>query len=153
MRSLFVAGEHCDSDTVDWSSRAFGGVPVIDHWWQTETGSPITSSCLGLGTTYHPAKGSSGLPVPGWDRKWKETNKEIFNHVIVVVCVVDENGNELKAGELGNLVARLPLPPGAFITLWRNERRYIDAYFTKFKVLMFSCFSNNLTSEFFKGFL
>jgi len=115
LRTLFVAGEHCDSDTSDWSSRAFK-VPVIDHWWQTETGSPITSTCIGLGNPVDPPKGSSGLAVPGWDMR-----------------VVDDKGVEVGNGELGNLVAKLPLAPGAFTTLYGDDERYLNTYFKRFK--------------------
>ena len=64
-----MAGERCDTDTAKWTSEAFGKKPVLDHWWQTETGHAITASCVGLGNRLNPPAGSTGLPVPGWDRK------------------------------------------------------------------------------------
>ena len=67
---MFVAGERCDTDTAKWTHGAFGKVPVLDHWWQTETGSAITASCVGLGNRLTPPSGCTGLPVPGWDCKF-----------------------------------------------------------------------------------
>uniref|UniRef100_H2ZN28 Acyl-CoA synthetase short-chain family member 3, mitochondrial n=1 Tax=Ciona savignyi TaxID=51511 RepID=H2ZN28_CIOSA len=115
MRTLFVAGEHCDVDTMRWSKAAFQ-VPVLDHWWQTETGSAITASCVGLGNRPDPPESSTGLPVPGWNLK-----------------VVDNNGVEVKRGTLGNIVAQLPLPPGTFQTLWNQDERFQNTYFTKYE--------------------
>ena len=107
--ALFLAGERCDPDTLNWAVERLG-VPVIDHWWQTETGWPIASNCLGIESL--PVKpGSPTRAVPGYD-----------------VRVLDENGWEMPAGEIGSIMIRLPLPPGCLTTLWQNDRRYIEAY-------------------------
>lgn len=68
LRTLFVAGEHCDTDTANWASKAFKA-PTLDHWWQTETGHAITASCVGLSSRLDPPEGSTGLSVPGWNGK------------------------------------------------------------------------------------
>uniref|UniRef100_A0A8C9X2L1 Acyl-CoA synthetase short-chain family member 3, mitochondrial n=1 Tax=Sander lucioperca TaxID=283035 RepID=A0A8C9X2L1_SANLU len=112
LRSLFVAGERCDVETLEWAKRSFG-VPVLDHWWQTETGSPITSSCIGLGNSLTPPAGQAGKPVPGYN-------------------VIDDDMKEVKPRTLGNIVVRLPLPPGAALSLWQNHNLFNDLYFTKF---------------------
>jgi propionyl-CoA synthetase len=113
LRALFLAGERADPDTVAWAERALG-VPVVDHWWQTETGWPIAANCLGLAA--QPVKrGSPTKPVPGYD-----------------VCVLDDAGRELAAGETGHLVLRLPLPPGCLRTLWENEAGFESAYLARF---------------------
>jgi len=107
--ALFLAGERCDPDTLNWAGERLG-VPVIDHWWQTETGWPIASNCLGIEAL--PVKpGSPTRAVPGYD-----------------VRVLDENGWEMPAGEIGSIMIRLPLPPGCLTTLWQNDRRYIETY-------------------------
>jgi len=111
---LFLAGERTDSDTLHWAENKLG-VPVIDHWWQTETGWSIAANCRGLGLV--PIKeGSVTHPAPGWDLR-----------------VLKEDGTESKAGEIGALAVRLPLPPGAFPTLWNAPERYVDAYLKQFK--------------------
>jgi propionyl-CoA synthetase len=112
-RTLFLAGERCDPDTLHWA-REHLGVPVIDHWWQTETGWPIAANCVGLGML--PVKpGSPTKPVPGYD-----------------VRVLDEGGREVPAGQIGSIVIRLPMPPGCLPTLWNNdagfEKSYLSAY-------------------------
>ncbi|MFZ7125056.1 MAG: propionyl-CoA synthetase [Desulfobacterales bacterium] len=112
-RILFLAGERSDPDTIQWSERNLG-VPVIDHWWQTETGWAICANCMGL--HHFPVKyGSPTKAVPGWD-----------------VQVVDPDNNRVKAGEIGALVVQLPLPPGALPTLWQNDKRYIESYLEEF---------------------
>jgi propionyl-CoA synthetase len=112
-RALFLAGERCDPETLHWAERKLG-VPVIDHWWQTETGWPIAANCLGIEQL--PVKaGSPTRPVPGWD-----------------VRVLDEEGVEAPAGEIGSLVVRLPMPPGASPTLWNADQRYREAYLDAF---------------------
>jgi propionyl-CoA synthetase len=112
-RSLFLAGERCDPDTLAWSEEHLG-VPVIDHWWQTETGWAIAASCLGIDTpTVVP--GSPGKPAPGWD-----------------VAVMGPNGDELPAGETGAICVRLPMPPSSLPTLWNAEKRFFDTYLSKF---------------------
>ena len=113
LRTLFLAGERADPDTVVWSERALG-VPVIDHWWQTETGWPIAATCAGLGSA--PVKhGSPGRPVPGYD-----------------VRVLGDDGAELPPGESGHVVIRLPLPPGCLRTLWENDAGFERAYLERF---------------------
>uniref|UniRef100_A0A669C347 Acyl-CoA synthetase short-chain family member 3, mitochondrial n=1 Tax=Oreochromis niloticus TaxID=8128 RepID=A0A669C347_ORENI len=112
LRSLFVAGERCDVETLQWAKGNFG-VPVLDHWWQTETGSAITSSCIGLGNSLTPPAGQAGKPVPGYN-------------------VIDDNMQEVKPRSLGNIVVRLPLPPGAALSLWQNQDLFKKLYFTKF---------------------
>ncbi len=113
LRTLFLAGERADPDTVEWCERTLG-IPVIDHWWQTETGWPIASNCMGLEPL--PVKrGSPARAVPGYD-----------------VRVLDDEGRELPAGQTGHLVIRLPLPPGCLRTLWENEQGYEDAYLRRF---------------------
>ena len=112
-RTLFLAGERCDPDTLLWAERQLG-VPVIDHWWQTETGWPVAANCAGLGLL--PVKpGSCARPVPGYD-----------------VRVLGEQGEELPAGRTGSIVLKLPLPPGCLPSLWNNdagyERSYLSAY-------------------------
>jgi len=112
-KTLFLAGEHADPATVQWAETHLG-VPVIDHWWQTETGWPIAANCMGL----EPAKikyGSATKPVPGWDLR-----------------VLDFDGAEMKAGEIGALCAKLPLPPGSLPTLWNADERFIEAYMDDF---------------------
>ncbi|XP_042325678.1 acyl-CoA synthetase short-chain family member 3, mitochondrial isoform X3 [Sceloporus undulatus] len=113
-RTLFVAGERCDVDTLQWCKDIFK-VPVLDHWWQTETGSPITASCIGLGNSLTPPPGQTGKPVPGYN-----------------VMILDDNKQLVKTKTLGNIVVKLPLPPGAFLGLWKNEALYKELYFQKF---------------------
>ncbi|KAI4802781.1 hypothetical protein KUCAC02_006357 [Chaenocephalus aceratus] len=114
LRSLFLAGERCDVETLEWAKRSFG-VPVLDHWWQTETGSAITSSCIGLGNSLTPPAGQAGKPVPGYN-----------------VTVIDDDMQEVKPRTLGNIVVGLPLPPGAALSLWQNHDLFKELYFTKF---------------------
>ena len=113
LEALFLAGERSDPDTLEWAERHLK-VPVIDHWWQTETGWSICANCLGLEKL--PVKhGSPSKPVPGWD-----------------IHVLDEQGRETRAGEIGALVAKLPLPPGTLPTLWKADQRFRDAYLAEF---------------------
>ncbi len=113
LRNLFLAGERCDPDTLLWAQRHLK-VPVIDHWWQTETGWPIGANCVGLGM--FPVKpGSSTKPVPGYD-----------------VRILDEAAYELGADQIGNIVIKLPLPPGCLPTLWNNDAGYEEAYLRSF---------------------
>ncbi|XP_061085988.1 acyl-CoA synthetase short-chain family member 3, mitochondrial [Conger conger] len=114
MRSLFLAGERCDVETLDWAKRSFG-VPVLDHWWQTESGSAITATCIGLGNSLAPPPGQAGMPVPGYN-----------------VTVIDDDMQEVKPRTLGNIVVRLPLPPGSALSLWHNHQLFEKLYFTKF---------------------
>ena len=112
-KHLFLAGERSDPDTIQWAERNLN-VPVIDHWWQTETGWAICANCVGL--HQFPVKyGSPTKAVPGWD-----------------VQVVDEGCNQVKAGQIGALVVKLPLPPGTLPTLWKNDEGYKKAYLEEF---------------------
>jgi len=108
-RTLFLAGERCDPDTLHWAEDRLR-VPVIDHWWQTETGWPIAANCVGLGQL--PVKpGSPTKAVPGYD-----------------VRVLDEGNKELPAGQIGSIAIRLPMPPGCLPTLWNNDAGYQKSY-------------------------
>src|SRR3989449_72821 len=111
-RTLFLAGERCDPDTLHWAEDKLG-VPVVDHWWQTETGWPIAANCVGLGML--PVKaGSPTKPVPGYD-----------------VRVLDDDNREMPAGQVGSIAVRLPLPPGSLPTLWNNDEGYETSYLTR----------------------
>jgi len=113
LRSLFLAGERSDPDTLQWAEQKLG-VPVIDHWWQTETGWAICANCIGIEQL--PIKhGSPTVAVPGWD-----------------VRVVDEACKELPANTTGALVVKLPLPPGTLPTLWNDDDRFVRSYMTEF---------------------
>ncbi len=113
MRTLFLAGERADPDTIHWA-EAHLKVPVIDHWWQTETGWTIAGNPVGLGMV--PVKyGSIAVPMPGYD-----------------VRVLDETGKEVKRGQLGAICVKLPLPPSCLPTLWQNDARFRDSYLTTF---------------------
>jgi propionyl-CoA synthetase len=108
-RALFLAGERCDPDTLHWAESKLE-VPVVDHWWQTETGWPIVSNPMGIEPL--PVKaGSPTKPVPGWD-----------------VQVLDESGLQVPAGDIGSIVLKLPLPPGSLPTLWNNDDGYVSSY-------------------------
>ena len=114
LRTLFLAGERLDPDTYEWACDKLG-VPVVDHWWQTETGWPVSANLQGLEPM--PVKpGSSTMPVPGWD-----------------VQILDPSGAQLPAGEEGAIVIKLPLPPGSLPTLWSDDQRYIDEYLSVYK--------------------
>jgi propionyl-CoA synthetase len=110
---LFLAGERSDPDTLKWAENHLK-VPVIDHWWQTETGWTICGNCLGL--HQFPVKhGSPTKSAPGWD-----------------VQVIDENLAQVETGKVGNLVVKLPLPPGSLPGLWNAEERFKEAYLNEF---------------------
>jgi propionyl-CoA synthetase len=117
-RALFLAGERCDPATLEWAQAKLKR-PVVDHWWQTETGWPIAANALGIPTgtgTIFPIKpGSPTKPVPGWD-----------------VQVLGADGHPVPAGDIGAIVCKLPLPPGTFPTLWNAEQRYVDAYLAEY---------------------
>ncbi|MCC5868284.1 MAG: AMP-binding protein [Gammaproteobacteria bacterium] len=114
LRTLFLAGERADPDTLQWAQDVLGK-PVIDHWWQTETGSAIAANCLGL--TPMPVKpGSVSVPVPG------------FN-----VRVVDDAGDDVPAGTAGSVVLGLPLPPGCLTGLWNDEAGLARSYLSRFQ--------------------
>ena len=113
LRALFLAGERTDPDTLKWATEKLK-VPVIDHWWQTETGWAICSNCLGIEKL--PVKeGSPTRPVPGWQ-----------------MCVLDDKREAVGAGDIGSLVVKLPLPPGTFPTLWNARERMFDSYLKNF---------------------
>lgn len=113
LQSLFLAGERCDTDTLQWAMDKLQ-VPVVDHWWQTETGWSICANCLGI-EALPVVPGSPGKAVPGYDVK-----------------VLDNNGAPVAKGEMGSLAIKLPLPPGTFTTLWQADQRYCDTYFTRY---------------------
>jgi propionyl-CoA synthetase len=111
--ALYLAGERLDPDTYYWASDLLK-VPVIDHWWQTETGWAIVANCRGIEEL--PIKaGSPTKPAPGYD-----------------VRIVDDGGLELGANQEGNIVVKLPLPPGTLATLWHNEERFVKSYMKTF---------------------
>ena len=113
LRTLFLAGERADPDTVSWAGKVLG-VPVIDHWWQTETGSPIAANPVGLGIL--PIKlGSPSVPMPGY-----------------VIDVLDEASQPMSPGSMGSIVIRLPLPPGCLPTLYRQDERMRESYLSEF---------------------
>ncbi|MGH7075519.1 MAG: propionyl-CoA synthetase [Stellaceae bacterium] len=113
LKTLFLAGERCDPPTIGWAEEQLG-IPVIDHWWQTESGWVMAGNCIGLGP--HPVKhGSVTKPVPGWD-----------------LHVLDAEGRDMKPGEIGAIAVKLPLAPGSSPTLWNADQRFIEAYLTEF---------------------
>ena len=113
LRALFLAGERLDPETYRWAGDLLG-IPVVDHWWQTETGWPVAANPLGLEAL--PAKaGSPTVPMPGWD-----------------VRVLDPSGAPAPADVDGALVVKLPLPPGALPTLWRDDERYVSSYLSHY---------------------
>jgi propionyl-CoA synthetase len=113
LRALFLAGERLDPETYRWASDLLG-IPVVDHWWQTETGWPVVANPLGLEQL--PAKaGSPTVPVPGWD-----------------VRVLSPSGDPVPVDVDGALVVKLPLPPGALPTLWRDDERFVSSYLSRY---------------------
>ena len=113
LRTLFLAGERADPETIKWAEAQLK-VPVIDHWWQTETGAPICANPVGLGAL--PVKyGSSCVPMPGYD-----------------MYVLDEAGKPVARGQSGTLAIKLPLPPCCLPTLWSNDERFRASYLTEF---------------------
>ena len=112
-RALFLAGERCDPDTLGWAREKLG-VPVIDHWWQTETGWPVAANPYGIELL--PIKpGSAGVPVPGYD-----------------VRILDDEGTEVGPDEIGSVVIKLPMPPGTLPTLWNNDTGYERSYLSRY---------------------
>jgi propionyl-CoA synthetase len=112
-RLLFLAGERCDPDTLTWATEKLG-VPVIDHWWQTELGWPAIANCVGLGMV--PVKpGSPSMPVPGFD-----------------IHILGEDGKDVPPKQIGPIVIRLPLPPGALPTLWHNDEGFVRSYLSQY---------------------
>jgi propionyl-CoA synthetase len=113
LRALFLAGERCDPDTLHWAEEKLG-IPVIDHWWQTETGWSIAANCLGIELA--PVKaGSVGRAAPGWE-----------------VRALDEGGKDVAPGDVGAIACKLPLPPGTLPGLWNAEERYRKSYLETF---------------------
>ena len=113
MQALFLAGERCDPDTLFWAREKLDK-PVVDHWWQTETGWAIAANPMGVEPL--PIKpGSPTVAMPGYD-----------------VRILSEDGEEMPDGEMGNIVIKLPLPPSCLPTLWGNDRRFVEAYLTKY---------------------
>lgn len=113
MRTLFLAGERADPDTIQWAENQLG-VPVIDHWWQTETSWTIAGNPVGLGLL--PVKyGSPTVAMPGYE-----------------IDILDDDGNKLGPNELGAVCIKLPLPPGCLPTLWQNDERFRESYLTTF---------------------
>ncbi len=112
-RTLFLAGERSDPATLEWAEAKLK-VPVIDHWWQTESGWPMAANCIGI-ERLKVKHGSPTKAVPGWD-----------------VRVLDAQGVEAKPGDIGAIVCRLPLPPGSLPTLWNADKRFVDAYLTAY---------------------
>ena len=108
LRHLFLAGERCDPATFAWAGQQLS-VPVVDHWWQTESGWPMLATLVGLEGMPAPRAGSAGHSVPGYD-----------------VQILDEAGQPVPAGTTGLVAVRLPLPPGCFPTLWQDDARYQD---------------------------
>ena len=114
LRQLFLAGERCDPATFAWAGQVLG-VPVVDHWWQTESGWPMLATLVGLEEMPPPRAGSAGFPVPGYD-----------------VQILDEEGRPVPAGTTGLVAVKLPLPPGCFPTLWNDDARFHEAYLAPF---------------------
>jgi len=113
LKALFLAGERCDPDTLFWAGDKLG-IPVIDHWWQTETAWAIAGNPLGI--EQMPIKaGSPTVAMPGYD-----------------VRILSEEGEEMAPGEMGNIVIKLPMPPACLPSLWGNDQRFIDAYLSKY---------------------
>jgi len=113
LRLLFLAGERCDPDTLNWATERLG-IPVLDHWWQTELGWPAIANCAGLGLA--PVKpGSPTRPVPGYD-----------------IHVLGDDGREVPSDAIGNIVIRLPMPPGTLPTLWHNDAGYEKSYLARY---------------------
>jgi propionyl-CoA synthetase len=112
-RALFLAGERCDPETLRWAQAKLG-VPVIDHWWQTETGWAIAAGCMGI-EPLPVVAGSATHPAPGWD-----------------LHVLGTDGRDVPPGEPGALAVKLPMPPGATPTLWNADERFRDTYLSAF---------------------
>jgi propionyl-CoA synthetase len=113
LRALFLAGERCDPDTLHWAEEKLG-VPVIDHWWQTESGWPMVSNPIGI-EMLEVKPGSAGVPVPGYE-----------------IRILDDDDQECPPDQIGAVVAKLPLPPGALPTLWHADDHFVDSYLRRF---------------------
>jgi len=110
---LYLAGERADPDTIKWSEKLLK-VPVLDHWWQTETSWAISANCTGI-ESFPTKYGSAFKPVPGYDIK-----------------ILNSEGKELEPGKMGDIVIKLPLPPGTFPTLWKADERYRENYMSNY---------------------
>ncbi len=110
---LFLAGERTDPDTLSWAENSLK-IPVIDHWWQTETGWAIAANCVGI-QQFEVKPGSPTKAAPGWN-----------------MAVLDGDGKPVAKGDIGAIVVKLPLPPGSLPTLWQNDERYVSAYLSAF---------------------
>lgn len=114
LKYIFVAGEHCDHDTRVWTVNNFKA-PVLDNWWQTETAHAISATCVGLGMDVDPPKDVTGKAVPGFD-----------------VRVIKEDGSLAATNELGRIVCKLPLAPGTMKTLFNDDHRFVETYFSSY---------------------
>jgi propionyl-CoA synthetase len=114
LESLFLAGERCDPATLHWAEEQLE-VPVIDHWWQTESGWPMAANPMGVEFLEVKA-GSPTVAMPGYD-----------------IRVLDDEGMEVPRGQSGNIMVKLPLPPGNLSTLWGNRQRFYDTYLSRFE--------------------
>ena len=110
---LFLGGERADADTIQWAEQCLS-VPVIDHWWQTETGWPIAANPLGI-ESLAVKYGSCAVPMPGYD-----------------VRIVDDNAVEIPRGGQGAIVIKLPLPPGCLLSLWEADEAFLKSYFEEY---------------------
>ena len=139
LRTLFVAGERTDPATWQWLSDNLG-IPVIDHWWQTETGWPVSAAPMGI--EVHPPKpGSVCLPVPGFDVRilsFEQTDEHTSANdaakvELKVAGKTTEAGgrDQLRPGEEGDVVIKLPLPPGCLTTIWGDHKRYVSSYLSE----------------------
>jgi propionyl-CoA synthetase len=127
-RTLFLAGERCDPETLKWAEDALH-VPVIDHWWQTETGWAIGGNCVGLGQL--PVRpGSCTKPMPGYD-----------------IRVLDSKGRKVPPGRQGNIVVKIPLPPGCLNTLWQNDADFVSTYFSTYPGYYFTSDAGMIDSD------
>jgi propionyl-CoA synthetase len=113
LKQMYLAGERCDPDTLNWSQHHLGK-PVIDHWWQTETGWPVAANLMGT-DPIEIKPGSPARAVPGYQ-----------------VEILDAMGQQVAPNESGNVVIKQPLPPGTLTTLWQNDKRYIDSYLSMY---------------------
>lgn len=114
LKTIFVAGEFCDYETKAWAEKVFK-VPILNHWWQSETGHPVTSLCMGYGHSPNLPKFSTGLPIPGYN-----------------IHILREDGSRASQHELGRIAIKLPLPPGCMSTLYRTPERFKEIYFSTF---------------------
>ena len=114
LRTLFLAGERCDPDTLNWAETQLN-IPVIDHWWQTESGWPMAANPMGI-EQFEVKAGSPTVAVPGYD-----------------IRILNDEGVEVPRGQSGYIMVKLPLPPGTLPTLWGNQQRYYDAYLSRFE--------------------